>query len=117
MTDNKEQTLKHAFTSEADIAAFIRKAPPGTRFYLHVRMDARIVNDPDHYAPSAFCAGVGLSRKDALSFVRDAWRGIRPERKYIMRVSETVRPGPTRWCKRTDKIVAAKHPDRAVWIG
>ena len=117
MADNKEQTFKHAFTSEADIAAFIRKAPPGTRFYLHVRMDARIVNDPDHYAPSAFCAGVGLSRKDALAFVRDAWMGIRPERNYIMRMRETVRPADSRWCRKTNTIVYPTRPDRAVWIG
>lgn len=117
MSADNETTIRHAFTSEAEIAAFIRKAPPGTRFYLHVRMDARIVDDDEHYAPGVFCAGVGMSRKDALSFVRDAWMGIKPERKCIMRVSENVRPGPTRWDRKADKLVQAKHPDRSVWIG
>lgn len=117
MDRDNETTTEHAFTDADTARAFIRKAPPGTRFYLHVRMDARIVNDPDHYAPGAFCAGVGLSRKDALSFIRDAWMGIRPERNYIMRMRETVRPANSRWCKRTDKVVQPKNPDRAVWIG
>lgn len=60
---------KFEFT-RAEAAKWIKRALPGTKFALHVRIDARIADDPEHYIPSGCVGHISLSRAQALDLVK-----------------------------------------------
>ena len=95
----------------------IRKAPANSRFFLHARIDAKLADDPEHYIPDAFCAGVRMTRAEAMAFMRDAWRDSLAARRAVMPITEYVGEPSQRWSKRKRAVVTSATPERRFWIG
>jgi hypothetical protein len=57
--------------TRAEAEKAVARAPAGTRFNLHVRIDAPIQNEENRYFERGICAGLSISRNDALKIIRD----------------------------------------------
>lgn len=112
-----EIRIEHAVMSADQGIDLIRKAPANSRFLLHVRMSARLADDPDHYIPEAFCAGVRMTRDEAMRFMRDAWRDSLVERRAVMPVVEYVGEHRERWSASKKTTVVSATPERRFWFG
>lgn len=66
--DSKHES--HELTP-SDAAAFIRKAPTGARFSVHIRGDAPITEKPGYVIRDAIRGYVNISRTDAVRLVGD----------------------------------------------
>lgn len=52
--------------TRADAVSMLRRAPPGSRFAVHIRGDAAIEGDDEHVIPGGLRGHVGVSRKEAM---------------------------------------------------
>lgn len=65
---SESKTTKFTFT-RAEATKWIKRAQPGTRFALHVRIDAHIVGDENHVYRDGCLGSVDLTKPQALRLV------------------------------------------------
>jgi hypothetical protein len=49
---------------------WVKKAPRGASFNLHVRINAYCADDDEHYFPGAITGGVRITGREAISFIQ-----------------------------------------------
>jgi len=64
-TENREEWL----CTCAEAAALIKKAPKGSRFLIHIRIDTPIIDEEEKFFRSGASAFTTVSRKEAIRIV------------------------------------------------
>lgn len=79
--------------TRAEAAKMIRKAPAGTRFYVHLRADLPIADDPTQCFPAAGSGAVKISRRDAVKLALELYSDSLEARgaRFPLALSQFVR--------------------------
>ena len=87
--------------------------------YMHARLNAYLHSDPDLYRPDGFGAGIEVTKRAAMKFVRDVFtyapKGDKAD-GYFFAMSVTIRKGMPVRNRRTGEYGPAPI-EKIVWIG
>lgn len=84
----REQAAAQHLTTQ-ECLQWISKAPRGTRFYLHVRLDAAAAGTEDQVFPDACAGGVRVTPRELMGFVRQGLTARMEERGARWRTQVT----------------------------